>query len=155
MRKKINEKYRVVIILKNKKIMNKNNGRAILTLYSLLRHSFNTVTWLSFKFYTNPVGCHSGTGHCYGSSDVIKPWPSNFNLLISFVPQFLVFKTFTWLGMKFSTNPVCCDGGTSCRYGNNDIFCPPKMAKWFWPAIPLCATVSIPALSHDSPSYSP
>ena len=234
-----------------------NHGQAILTPYSPLCHRFNTVTWLSIEFPTNPVGCHGGTSRRYGNNDVMfcpktmakrfwppiplcatvstlshdsasnslqtqwvamvaqavamatwtscfvqKPWPSDFDPLFPFVPPFQHchmtqhriphkpsglpwwhkpslwqqwrhvlsknhgqailtpysplchrFNTVTWLSIEFFTNPVGCHGGTSRRYGNNDVmFCPKTMAKRFWPPIPLCATVS--TLSHDSASNS-
>ena len=180
-----------------------NHGQAILTPYSSLCYRFNTVTWLSIEFPTNPVGCHGGTSRRYGNSDVIKAWPSDFSPLFPFVPPFQHchmtqhriphkpsglpwwhkpslwqqwrhvlskshgqaifppysslchrFNTVTWLSIEFPTNPVGCYGGTSRRYGNNDVmFCPKTMAKRFFPPIPLCATVS--TLSHDSALNSP
>ena len=64
------------------------------------------------------------------------------------------FNTVTWLNIDFSTNPVGCYGGTSTRYGNNDIiFCPKTKAKTFWPPKPICAMVSVP--SHDLATISP
>ena len=48
-----------------------NHGQAILTPYSPLCHRFNTVTWLSIKFPTNPAGCHGGTSRRYGNMDVM------------------------------------------------------------------------------------
>ena len=69
-------------------VLSKNHGQAILTPYSPLCHRFNTVTWLSIQFPTNPVGCHGGTSRRYGNNDVIKPWPSDFDPLFPFVPPF-------------------------------------------------------------------
>ena len=61
------------------------------------------------------------------------------------------FNTVTWLKIELYTHPMGCDGGASCRYGNNDvIFCPESVSKQFWSPIPRCATVS--NLSHDSAS---
>ena len=54
-----------------------NHGQAIFPPYSPLCHRFNTVTWLSIEFPTNPVGSHGGTSRRYGNNDVIKPWPSD------------------------------------------------------------------------------
>ena len=75
-------------------------------------------------------------------------------ILTPYSPLCQRFNTVTWLSIEFPTHPVGCHGGTSRRYGNNDVmFCPKTMAKRFWPPIPLCATISTP--SHDSASNSP
>ena len=75
-------------------------------------------------------------------------------ILTPYSPSCHRFNTATWLSIELSTYPVGCHGGTSRRYGNNDVmFCPKTMAKRFWPPIPHRATVS--TLSHDSASNSP
>ena len=132
-----------------------NHGQAILTPYSPLCHRFNTVTWLSIEFPTNPVGCHGGTSRRYGNNDV-KLCPKT--MAKRFWPPIPLCATVSTLShdysIQFPTNPVGSHGGTSRRYGNNDVmFCPKTMAKRFWPPIPLCATVS--TLSYDSASNSP
>ena len=149
-----------------------NHGQAILTPYSPLCHRFNTVTWLSIKFPTNPVGSlwQQWRHKTMPSMTPYSPlWhkPSLWQhgrhvlsknhgqaILTPYSPLCHRFNTITWLSIEFPTDPVGCHGGTSRRYGNMDVmFCPKTMAKRFWPPIPLCATVS--TLSHDSASNSP
>ena len=52
-------------------VTSQNQGQAIFPPYSPLCHRFNTVTWLSIEFPTNPVGCHGGTSRRYGNNDVM------------------------------------------------------------------------------------
>ena len=135
-------------------ILSESDGQAILTLYSPLCHSFNTVTWLSIKLSTNPEGFHSGTSRRYGNNDVLF---GSKSILKQFWPLFFVghrFNTVTSLSIKLFLNPFSCHGGTNHRYGNNDVkFCPKTMAKQFWSTIVFCATVA--ALSIESTSTSP
>ena len=65
-------------------ICSENHFQVILTSYSSLCHRFNSVTFLSIKVSTHPVGCHGGASRPYGNNDVLffpksvsrQFWPS-------------------------------------------------------------------------------
>ena len=103
------------------------NGQTILTFYSSFCYIFDISTWPNIEFFSNSVDYHGGTSHRNDNNDVIKPWPSDFDSLFLFVPQFQAHMTQHWnlhkpSGLPWWHKPLLWE------QWHHEI-----MAKQFWP----------------------